>query len=83
VTTAYVRELGRGIGLPADFTGPLGKLQRMAALAVGCLLTAVEPIWNGSGQMMLVVMALMVVGTGWTIGRRVKILATAVRAREP
>src|SRR5258706_7251033 len=28
---AYVRELGRGLGFPADFSGPMAKPQRMAA----------------------------------------------------
>jgi hypothetical protein len=30
VLTAYVRELGRGLGQPADFSGPMAKQQRMA-----------------------------------------------------
>jgi phosphatidylglycerophosphate synthase len=53
IITAYVRELGRGLGLPADFTGPMAKPQRMAALTVGCGLSAFEPLWNGGGQMRL------------------------------
>jgi len=81
IITAYVRELGRGLGLPADFTGPMAKQQRMAALTVGCVLTAIEPLWNGAGQMMLVVMAVIVVGTGWTIGRRVKKLAAGLKGK--
>jgi len=81
VISAYVRELGRGLGLPADFSGPMAKQQRMAALTGGCVLTALEPIWNGAGQMMLIVMALIVVGTGWTIGRRVRHLAAGLKAK--
>jgi len=81
VLAAYVRELGRGFGLPADFTGPMAKQQRMAALTAGCLLSAFEPFWNGAGQMMLIVMAVIVVGTGWTIARRVSNLARGLKAR--
>jgi len=81
IITAYVRELGRGLGLPADFSGPMAKPQRMAALTVGCVLSAIEPIWNGGGQMMLIVMALIVVGTGWTIARRVANLAAGLKAK--
>ena len=81
VLAAYVRELGRGFGLPADFTGPMAKQQRMAALTAGCLLSAFEPFWNGAGQMMLIVMALIVVGTGWTIARRVANLAAGLKAK--
>jgi len=81
VITAYVRELGRGLGLPADFTGPMAKQQRMAALTAGCVLSALEPIWNGAGQMMLIVMALIVVGTGWTIARRVANISAGLKAK--
>lgn len=81
VITAYVRELGRGFGFPADFTGPMAKPQRMAALTVACVLSALEPLWNGAGQMMLVVMAIIVVGTGWTIARRVSNLAAGLKAK--
>jgi phosphatidylglycerophosphate synthase len=82
ILTAYVRELGRGFGLPADFTGPMAKQQRMAALTGGCLLSAIEPLWNGGGQMMLVVMALIVVGTAWTIARRVAHLSAGLKANK-
>ena len=81
VITAYVRELGRGFGLPADFTGPMAKQQRMAALTGGCVLSALEPFWNGDGQMMLIVLAVIVVGTGWTIARRVTNLAAGLKAK--
>jgi len=81
IITAYVRELGRGFGFPADFTGPMAKPQRMAALTVGCVLSAFEPLWNGAGEMMLIVMAVIVVGTGWTIARRVGNLAAGLRGK--
>ena len=82
VITAYVRELGRGLGFPADFTGPMAKQQRMVVLTGGCLLSAIEPFWNGAGQMMIVTMAVIVVGTAWTIGRRVRNLAAGLKARQ-
>ena len=81
VITAYVRELGRGLGLPADFTGPMAKQQRMASLTLGCVLSAVEPLWNGAGQMMLVVLSVIVVGTGWTVARRVTNLAAGLKTK--
>ena len=81
IITAYVRELGRGLGLPADFTGPMAKQQRMAALTAGCILSALEPLWNGAGEMMLIVMAVIVVGTGWTIARRVANVAAGLKAK--
>ena len=39
MATAYVRGVGRGLGLPSDFSGPMAKQQRMAlvtALGVAC-----------------------------------------------
>ena len=81
VITAYVRELGRGFGLPADFTGPMAKQQRMAALTAACGLSALEALWNGSGLMMLIVMAVITVGTAWTVARRVRNLATGLKAK--
>jgi len=81
VITAYVRELGRGFGLPADFTGPMAKQQRMAALTAACGLSALEALWNGSGLMMLIVMAVITVGTAWTVARRVRNLVAGLKAK--
>jgi phosphatidylglycerophosphate synthase len=81
VITAYVRELGRGLGLPADFTGPMAKPQRMAALTAACVLSAVEALWEGSGLVMLIAMAVITVGTAWTIARRVSNLARGLKAK--
>ncbi len=38
VTTAYVRTLGAATGAPPDFAGPFAKPQRMAVLAIACVL---------------------------------------------
>jgi len=75
VTTAYVRELGRGLGQPADFSGPMAKPQRMAALTIACLVSIVEPLWRGGGQVMVVALALIVIGTLITVVRRTRHLA--------
>lgn len=40
VLTAYIRELGRGLGRDADFAGPGAKPHRMAALTLGCVVAA-------------------------------------------
>src|SRR5207253_4121808 len=42
VTTAYVRELGRGLGLAADFSGPMAKPHRMAALTAAAVVPVFE-----------------------------------------
>jgi phosphatidylglycerophosphate synthase len=43
VTTAYVRELGRCVGAPPTFHGPMAKPQRMAVLTVALLIFAAWP----------------------------------------
>ena len=43
VLTAYVRELGRACGLPADFSGPMAKQHRMAVMTVAALAAAISP----------------------------------------
>jgi phosphatidylglycerophosphate synthase len=81
IMTAYVRELGRGLGFPADFSGPMAKPQRMAALTVICLLATIEPLWGGRGLMLTAGLVVVVVGTAWTATRRVRRLATELAAR--
>jgi phosphatidylglycerophosphate synthase len=75
VTTAYVRELGRGLGFPADFTGPMAKPHRMAALTVICLLSVAEPLWKGHGEIVTVGLMFIVLGTALTVARRTQTLA--------
>jgi phosphatidylglycerophosphate synthase len=81
ILTAYVRELGRGLGFPADFSGPMAKQQRMAALTILCFIAAVEPFWGGHGLVMVAGLIVIVGGTGWTVIRRVSRLARALAAR--
>lgn len=48
ILTAYLRELGRAEGLPADFSGPMAKPQRMAAVTIGAIAGAAEVLTLGS-----------------------------------
>jgi phosphatidylglycerophosphate synthase len=79
--TAYVRELGRGLGFAADFSGPMAKPQRMAALTIVCLVAAVEPLWHGNGLAMIAGLIVIGSGTAWTVIQRVLRLAAALAAR--
>ncbi len=81
VMTAYVRELGRGLGFPADFSGPMAKPQRMAALTILCLIAAIEPLWGGHGLVMVAGLVVIVIGTALTVTGRVTRLARALAAR--
>lgn len=75
VLTAYVRELGRGLGQPADFSGPMAKPQRMAVLTAASLVAAAEPLWGWRGQILAAACALIAVGAAFTAARRTARLA--------
>lgn len=45
VMTAYVREVGKGAGAPADFTGPMAKPHRMFVMTMAALISATTPLW--------------------------------------
>ena len=70
VSTAYLRELGRAEGLTPDFSGPMAKPHRMAALTIGAV--AQGAVWiAGSGWPVLgAVLWLVLAGTCATVIRR-------------
>ena len=76
--TAYIRELGRALGQPADFGGPMAKPQRMAALTLAALLAAALP-WPG--EVLRGALALIAAGAALTAGLRLRRQAAALRAR--
>ena len=81
VMTAYVRELGRGLGFPADFAGPMAKPHRMAALTLTCIVSALEPQWGWNGQAMTIGLGVIVLGAAATVARRTLTLAKRLKAR--
>lgn len=70
ILTAYLRELGRAIGLPADFSGPMAKPQRMAVLTGAALLSLAEPLWSGQGGLLAAALWLVALGAALTALRR-------------
>jgi len=72
VLTAYVRELGRANGAPSDFSGPMAKQHRMAAMTLAAALSALEGLWLGDGEILWI--ALLVISIGAP-------LTTLLRAR--
>ena len=82
VMTAYVRELGRGLDFPADFSGPMAKPHRMFALTVTCVISALEPLWKGDGQVLMIGLGVIAAGTVWTVFRRTGTLAKRLAERE-
>ena len=83
VLTAYIRELGRAIGQPADFGGPMAKPQRMAVLTASSLLAAAEPIWAWRGQSLAGACALIAIGAALTAAIRTGRLAARLKDGTP
>ncbi len=82
ILTAYVRELGRATGLPADFSGPMAKPQRMAVLTGAALLALVEPLWGGQGGVLWLALWVVALGSAVTVLRRGWRMVDALKRRD-
>jgi phosphatidylglycerophosphate synthase len=78
--TAYIRVLGGTLGCAQDFSGPMAKPHRMAALTLVALLAWLEAHMLGSAFALPVGLTLIALGTGWTIVRRTLRLARQLEA---
>ena len=90
VSTAYVRTLGKSLGAPSDFCGPMAKPQRMCFITLGALYIGLAPAtWRpawGPGEawgVMAGVLVLIVAGTAFTVARRLWRIGRALQGREP
>ncbi|RMA40801.1 CDP-alcohol phosphatidyltransferase family protein [Rhodophyticola porphyridii] len=81
VTTAYLRELGRAEGAPADFSGPMAKPHRMAAVTLGAAVAAIELAVAGSSLSLRVVLWIIIVGALVTVLRRAARLIAELKSR--
>jgi phosphatidylglycerophosphate synthase len=81
VLTAYVRALGRANGLPADFSGPMAKPQRMAVLTGAAVLAVAEPLWGGQGGLLRAALWLVCLGSLATALRRAVRLVRALKGQ--
>ncbi len=81
VLTAYVRELGRALGCPADFSGPMAKPHRMAVLTAACAISIAEPLWRWRGQSLAIALAIIALGSALTVVLRTLRLARRLRER--
>lgn len=77
---AYTRTLGAAAGAGQCFLGPMAKPQRMAALAVGCLVAAASVPWNWSGEVLAATLGLVIVGGVVTAARRVRFVIRTLEA---
>ena len=77
IATAYVRELGRAEGFPPDFSGPMAKPHRMAALTIGTMIAA----FYAAEWTLTLTLWIITAGTTATILRRALCLIAALKAR--
>ena len=79
MATAYVRAVGRGLGRPSDFCGPMAKQQRMALVTATAVLSALWPAQRANLplSMLWVITALSV----YTAGRRLVHVAQGLQAK--
>jgi len=80
IATAYVRAVGKAAGAPSDFSGPMAKQQRMAAviaLAVWC--ACVPSGWGTDSALPAVVLWGVTVLSLATAARRLWHIASALR----
>lgn len=78
LATAYLRELGRAEGQPADFAGPMAKQHRMAALTLACLAAALWPGTTSAAAILTAALWIILAGTAATIARRARKLLRAL-----
>lgn len=80
ILTAYVRELGRNCGLPADFSGPMAKPHRMALVTAAALASLLEPLWGGRNELLTAALWLVAIGSAVTVARRSWRIVARLRA---
>lgn len=79
VSTAYVRELGRATGQPSDFSGPMAKQHRMAAITAAAAISILEPLWDGHNQVLMVALWVVAAGAALTAIRRGRTLVLRLK----
>jgi phosphatidylglycerophosphate synthase len=77
IAAAYIRELGRAEGFPSDFSGPMAKPHRMAALTIGTIIAA----FYATDWTLNLTLWVILAGTAATILRRAARLISAMNAR--
>lgn len=80
VWTAYIRVLGASLTGKHDFRGPMAKQHRMAVLCGGALIELVQHLMGWERWGILTALTLIFVGGLWTCGRRLAVMAGALRS---
>ena len=82
ILTAYVRELGRANGAPADYSGPMAKQHRMAVITGAAAIAVFEPFWSGDGEVMALALVIVALGALITVVLRAIRLVRALKGRD-
>jgi phosphatidylglycerophosphate synthase len=72
VMTAYVREVVRAAGAPADFSGPMAKPHRMFVMTMAALISTLEPLWGWHGQTVHYALWIVLIGASFTALNRAR-----------
>ena len=83
IGTAYLRQTGAALGLGHDFSGPMAKPQRMAALTAGCLAGFVEALALGSHVVLPLTLWIVALGTALTCALRLRRMGARLREAAP
>lgn len=83
VFTAYVRELGRALGLGNDFSGPMAKQHRMAVVTAASGAQVVLWIAGLAQPLLLWALWAAVLGCVVTLARRGRRIVRALKADQP
>lgn len=72
VMTAYVREVVKGAGAPADFSGPMAKPHRMFVMTMAALISTAEPLWHWRGETIYYALWIVLAGSIITLLNRAR-----------
>ncbi|MCR6644024.1 MAG: CDP-alcohol phosphatidyltransferase family protein [Terricaulis sp.] len=72
VMTAYVREVARGAGAPADFSGPMAKPHRMFVMTLATLLTIFDAHMGGAGAVLHIALWIVLIGSIFVVLNRTR-----------
>ena len=77
---AYVRALGGQTGASQQFCGPMAKQQRMFALTIACVVSAVETMFMWPERVMPWILGLIALGSAATAARRARRIVRELEA---
>ena len=70
ILTAYIRALSTSLGVPPNFSGPMAKPHRMAAMTIACIVTSLEGLIEQQGYALTITLLIIIVGSIITSYRR-------------